>query len=71
MYITQDEFYFYLIGYNADKDNMTTLRVDRIDDYKIITNKTDKSRFKVDRVDQHNELGTYKNRTPLMFSWTK
>ncbi|UBH15779.1 helix-turn-helix transcriptional regulator [Macrococcus armenti] len=68
MYITQDEFYFYLIGYNADKDNMTTLRVDRIDDYKIITNKTDKSRFKVDQVDQHNELGTYKNRTPLMFS---
>ncbi|QNR07136.1 helix-turn-helix transcriptional regulator [Macrococcoides canis] len=68
MYITQDEFYFYLIGYNADKDNMTTLRVDRIDDYKVITNKTDKARFKVDQVEQHNELGTYKNRTPLMFS---
>lgn len=68
MYITQDEFYFYLIGFNADKDSMTTLRVDRIYDYEVITQKTDKSRFKVDQIDQHNELGTYKNRTPLMFS---
>lgn len=71
LYITQDEFYFYLIGYNAAKENMTTLRVDRIDDYEVITHKADKYKFKIDQIDQHNELGTYKNRTPLMFAGNK
>ncbi|WP_414055783.1 helix-turn-helix transcriptional regulator [Macrococcus equi] len=65
-YITQDEFYYYMIGY-INENETRTLRIDRIESIEVVTNTIDKKKYKPKVIKRESELGEYKNRTPLMF----
>ncbi|MGK0555007.1 WYL domain-containing protein [Macrococcus capreoli] len=67
LYITQDEFYFYLICFSS-KNHYMTLRIDRIIEVELDSSNTT---IKLDSLPYTKELGALKNLAPLMFNGKK
>ncbi|UTH02879.1 WYL domain-containing protein [Macrococcoides canis] len=67
LYITQDEFYFYLICFSS-KNYFMTLRIDRIIEVELEHNHAP---IKIDSLPYTKELGALKNLAPLMYNGKK